>query len=272
MRNIIIILLLLTGTLATAQTSGEEAVFKECKDDKLPSDCTQQKLEMDISNLITYDISKDIEKTLQKKYFFISVFFVTDENGKVIPKETEVHCENLLFKNAIENYIKALPVFLPKTNNDTERRTLHTIYQTYMFDYVVKKYYPATKERLSLEKIYPKYVLGESLPLYPGCKCKKEDIEQMSNKCTFKKIAKFIKKNFVRPPSNGNPRAVKIYCSFVIKTDGTLTIKEIIGREEELNKEMERVFNKLPKFTPSKLKGFPISTSYTLPTTINFFK
>lgn len=246
------------------------AILQECHIADNPQECTQEKLEIDISNLITYDMTKNIEESLRDKYFSISVIFVTDENGKVIPQETEVHCDNLLFKSAIENYIKALPSFLPKNNNDTEKRTLHTVYQTYMFDYVIDKYYPASKERLALEKIYPKYVLGDTPPLYPGCKCKKEDKKTYSNECSIKKTKKFIMKNFIVPQSNGIPRAVKIYASYIVEKDGTITIKRIVGAEEELNKEMERVIMQFPKFTPGSLKGFPMRTSLNYPVTITF--
>ena len=261
--------ILLLQTTVTAQTF-KSAIFKECYDSQDPVNCTQEKLEIEISNLVTYDITKDIIQNIKEEYFSISVIFVTDKNGKITPEDTEIRCDNLLFKKAITDYINTLPQLYPKNNEDLEKRTLHTIYQTYKFDYVIKKYYPASKQRLDAEKIFPSYFMHDRPVLYPGCEFKKKEKE--NNSCTTKKIMKFITKNLIIPDLGNDSKVVNIITAITIEKDGTTTIKKIYGPEDILNKEMERVIKSFPIFTPAKMKGFPIASSYTFPVKITYHK
>ena len=261
--------ILLLYTPVIAQTF-ESAIFKECFDSPDPIICTTEKLEIDISNLVTYDITHDISKNIEKEYFSISFIFVTDYLGNVIPKDTEIHCDNLLLKEAITLYINTLPQLLPKSNGDKEKRTLHTIYQTYKFDYVIKKYYPISKKRLAVEKIQPKYFICDKPVLFPGCNYKKKD--QGINARTNKKIRQLINKNFIIPDLGNDSKIVEIRVTMTIEKDGTTTIRKIESPEEILNQEMERVIKLLPIFTPAKMRDFPVATTYTFPTKINYHK
>lgn len=262
--------LLAFSCLVVSAQNLDRAVFKECLSSPDPKLCTQQKFEEDINHLLTYDISEEIKKSLDKNYFSVSIIFVTDENGKIIPEITDIRCDYPSFKQAIEKYLNTLPALQPKNSSHEEKRTLHSLHYTFMMDYVIKKYASVDKIRLEVEKIHPKYFMGEFPPVYPGCKCKKKDREILTNKCSNKKVMKFITKNFKIPPTNENPRSVRIMTSYIVERDGTITIDKITSPEEELNKEMERIIKMLPKFEPGKMKGFPVRATYTLPVTVTF--
>ncbi len=264
-----LILFLLFSSFVHAQTLNK-AVFKECVENSDPLGCTEEKFENSINDLVTYAITDSIKKVLKERYFSVSVIFVTDENGAVISKDTDIRCEFPELKKAIENYINSLPLLSPKnTENSINKRFLHTLYYTFMFDYVIKKYYIISKERLSIEKIKPNYYTLDTPILFPGCRYKKKEKGVAISKRSQKKFLNFINENFNIPPSDGNPRKVKIYTNISIEKNGTVKVLDIICSDEVLSQEMRNVIAKLPKFEPATLKGFPIRATFYFPTTVN---
>lgn len=272
MRFTLFTLLLFLSINAKGQTL-DTAVFKDCLNTTSPTICTEEKFKDDISALMTYDIANQIKETLKENYFSVSIIFLTDETGKLTPEYTDVRCDFPGFKTAIENYINNLPVLTPKDSSYPDRRTLHTLYYTFMPDYVTKKFYLASEERLKAEKIAPQYFYADTPALYPKCNCKKTDREKLMNQCTKEKILKYINKNFNIPNTpEGNPRSVKIYISMQINKDGIVKVLRAISTEKELSDEAERVINSLPVMKPARIKGFPVTTVLTLPITITYHK
>lgn len=265
-----IIVFLLFSSFVHAQTFNK-AVFKECVENSTPLDCTEEKFENSINDLVTYAITDNIKKVLKERYFSVSVIFITDENGAVITKDTDIRCKFPELKKAIENYINSLPLLSPKnTENSIDKRSLHTLYYTFMFDYVIKKYYIISKERLSIEKIKPDYYTHDTPILFPGCRYKKKEKGVAISKRSQKKFIKFINENFNIPPADGNPRKVKVLTGISIEKDGTVKVLDVICSEEILSQEMRNVIAKLPKFEPATLKGFPIRAIFHFPTTITY--
>jgi len=61
----------------------------------------------------------------------------------------------------------------------------------------------------------------------------------------------------------------KVYVTFIVDSSGNVTKATIArGIDSALDKEALRVINSLPKWTPGKQRGKPVSVSYTVP--INF--
>jgi hypothetical protein len=115
MKKILVVLCLMASYIAMAQTVGEQAIFSECKNAQFPVRCTEDKITADITALLSGEIINEIEKSISRKYFTISVEFISDENGKIIPSETGIMCENnSTLKAGIENYLNNLPPFIPK--------------------------------------------------------------------------------------------------------------------------------------------------------------
>jgi protein TonB len=60
-----------------------------------------------------------------------------------------------------------------------------------------------------------------------------------------------------------------VYVTFIVDSSGNVTKATIArGIDSALDKEALRVINSLPKWTPGKQRGKPVSVSYTVP--INF--
>ena len=71
----------------------------------------------------------------------------------------------------------------------------------------------------------------------------------------------FVDKNFIAPKDNGEKIEGKVYLSFVIEKDGTLTdVKVMRDYGYGSGKEALRVLNKMPKWIPAQFKGKPVRT------------
>ncbi|MFY0482194.1 energy transducer TonB [Flavobacterium sp. PLA-1-15] len=77
---------------------------------------------------------------------------------------------------------------------------------------------------------------------------------------------KYVAKNF-KTPEMDNEKAIKVYVSFVIEKDGTMTdIRVPRNPGYGLDKEAIRVLKSLNiKWSPGMIKGKPVRTSYNLP-------
>lgn len=77
---------------------------------------------------------------------------------------------------------------------------------------------------------------------------------------------KYVAKNF-KTPEMDNEKAIKVYVSFVIEKDGTMTdIRVPRNPGYGLDKEAIRVLKSLKtKWSPGMIKGKPVRTAYNLP-------
>jgi periplasmic protein TonB len=80
----------------------------------------------------------------------------------------------------------------------------------------------------------------------------------------------YIAKN-IKYPATAQEMGIqgKVYVTFIVDSNGNVTKATIArGIDASLDKEALRVINTLPKWTPGKQRGKPVSVSYTVP--INF--
>lgn len=111
------------------------------------------------------------------------------------------------------------------------------------------------------------FAIIEDPPVYPGCKGTKEE----KKKCMQEMITKHVSKNYNTGLSRDlglTPGKKKVYVIFKIDKSGQITDARARGPHARLEKEALRVVNMLPKLTPGKQRGMPVSVSYTLPITL----
>ncbi|MEN8137376.1 MAG: energy transducer TonB [Bacteroidota bacterium] len=112
-----------------------------------------------------------------------------------------------------------------------------------------------------------KFYVVEDLPLFPGCEHIKDKKQQESS--FWKEISKHVRKHF-KYPEIAKEMGIegKVYVQFIIKKDGS--VDNIIiarGVDKSLDNESLRIVKKLPKLTPAKQRGKPVSVSFILPIT-----
>lgn len=265
-----VILSLLSFTAIAQSKKIGFAIFAECANAESFSDCNKAKFEKDITSLISKEITTDLAKSLDKNYFSISFAFISDEHGKVSPETIEIACDNKLLQEAIKRYILNLPPFIPKDSSYTERRTVHMRSLTFIYNASLKKYEPASKDKLLQEGINPNYVTFENEPVLKGCE--NESIEE-AKKCTRQKLTsdtnKNIRINSIPETFSGQ---IKLLGKFIVETDGSVTIDDIsctISDCKGLVESFKRVIKNFPAFIPGNYKGVNVRVAYNLPLTIN---
>jgi protein TonB len=64
----------------------------------------------------------------------------------------------------------------------------------------------------------------------------------------------------------------KVFITFIIEKDGSITVFEIRGPHPILEKEARRIMEKLPKIKPGTQKGKPVRMSMSIPLTFKLEK
>lgn len=107
------------------------------------------------------------------------------------------------------------------------------------------------------------FPLIESTPVFPGCENLFKDERDA---CFREKVLKHIQKN-LRYPENAleNDHHGKVNLQFLIEKDGTISIANLRGPYESLNKEASRVIKLLPKMKPGEQRNKPVKVSYIVP-------
>jgi protein TonB len=115
------------------------------------------------------------------------------------------------------------------------------------------------------EEVDVPFAIIEDAPLFPGCeRVKKSERKQ----CFQDNIQKHINKNF-RYPDVAQEMGVqgRVYVSFVIDKDGSITSIRTRGPDKNLEKEAARIIGKLPNMTPGKQRGRPVRVPFSIPIT-----
>lgn len=109
------------------------------------------------------------------------------------------------------------------------------------------------------------FTVVEQIPLYPGCEKIKVKAQQI--KCMTEKIHALFGKEFNTRISEqmGLSGIHRIYVVFKIDENGDVVEIRTRGPNKKLEAEAERVARLLPKMTPGKQRGKPVSVSYSLP-------
>lgn len=109
------------------------------------------------------------------------------------------------------------------------------------------------------------FAVVESVPVFPGCEDAVTNDEK--KQCFQAEIIRFVSRNFKFPEIARNMGVSgKVYVSFVIEKDGSISNVEIArGVEESVDNEAVRVVKSLPKVQPAKQRGKPVRMSFMLP-------
>ena len=110
------------------------------------------------------------------------------------------------------------------------------------------------------------FAIIEDVPLFPGCERVKKSERR---KCFQEKLDKHVLKNF-RYPEIAQEMGVqgRVFVTFVIDRDGTITGIRTRGPDKNLEKEAARIIGKLPNMTPGKERGRAVRVPFSYP--INF--
>lgn len=264
MKKILLLLLIATATILHAQRQpGEDAILPQCKSEANPNSCTHDKLTEDIIKFITPEITAAQIKD-SRKHFTLSLIFIVDGNGNVIPGETRALCEVEAVKDAALAYIASLPVFIPKSARQKERRDLFFYNPTFVLDDNGKAYHMAKPDELREKNITPQMLDIDQYPTYPGC----EGINDKDHACINQKLREHLVKKY-RTPRSFKTGQVKMLVTFMVDENGEISIMKIQGGPDDFQEEVRRVFGKMPEIEPANISGIPFRTSFNLPITVN---
>ena len=114
----------------------------------------------------------------------------------------------------------------------------------------------ATKEVL--------FNLVEEIPMFNSCK---KDTKEENIKCFKEKINTHFSKNFSTYDFIDESINDKIFIQFSIDIYGKVINPKIKSKKHNklLNKELLRILDKLPNFSPGKIQGFPVIVTYSFP-------
>lgn len=103
----------------------------------------------------------------------------------------------------------------------------------------------------------------EDVPVFPGC-----ESESDKRACFNRMIQKHISKNF-RYPEIAQEMGIqgRVNVMFVIQKDGSIGGVRMRGPDKNLEKEAERIIDKLPKMTPGKQRGRAVRVPFSIPIT-----
>ncbi|WP_299115792.1 energy transducer TonB [uncultured Winogradskyella sp.] len=107
----------------------------------------------------------------------------------------------------------------------------------------------------------------EKVPVYPGCE--KYNTNDERKKCMSKKISKLVNRKFNLGIAEqyGITGKRRIDTQFTIDKNGNVIDIKIRAPHPALQKEAERVINKIPHMKPGYQRNTPVGVIYTLPIT-----
>jgi protein TonB len=113
------------------------------------------------------------------------------------------------------------------------------------------------------------FIRIEKAPIYPGCE--KYSTNDERKNCMSKKITKLVNKKFNTGLAEeyGLSGKQKISTQFTIDKNGVVTDVQVRGPHPALEKEANRLINKIPKMEPGYQRDRAVGVIYTLP--ITFF-
>ena len=109
------------------------------------------------------------------------------------------------------------------------------------------------------------FAIIEDIPIFPGC-------EKVSKKkqrdCFQEKINKHIRNNF-RYPEIAQEMGIqgRVYVSLIIGKDGKVIMVKPRGPDKNLEKEAQRIIERLPQMIPGKQRGKAVRVPYSIPIT-----
>ena len=121
---------------------------------------------------------------------------------------------------------------------------------------------PSPVETEDGEKIYK---IVESQALFPGC----DDIsdKEKREKCAQQKMLEYIYSNIKYPESDKNQGIEgMVVAQFVVEKDGSISSSKILKSiSSDMDKEVKKVIDSMPNWTPAIHKGEAVRMQYLLP-------
>lgn len=113
------------------------------------------------------------------------------------------------------------------------------------------------------EEVKVNWITIEEVPIFPGC----ENAEDKRS-CFQEKMNKHIGKVFEYPDiAQEMGIEGRVFTQFTIEKDGTIGEILLRGPDKSLEKEAERIIEKLPKMTPGKQRDQNVKVSFSIPIT-----
>ena len=109
------------------------------------------------------------------------------------------------------------------------------------------------------------FTIVEQVPIYPGCE---EGDNTAKKKCFVERAKKHVTANFNANLPNQiglSPGKKRLIALFRVDREGNIIDLRARAPHPRLVKEMIRVFKLLPKMTPGRQRGKPVSVMYTFP-------
>ncbi len=109
------------------------------------------------------------------------------------------------------------------------------------------------------------FIRIEKVPVYPGCE--KFNTNDERKKCMSEKITKLVSRKFNGDiaSENGLSGVQRIYAQFTIDKAGNVVNVKARAPHPALEKEAQRVINKIPNMQPGLQRNTPVGVIYTLP-------
>lgn len=258
----IIILVCLLAQITYAQEPATSTAKGE------PMKYTRAMLNADVVTLIDDEVLKSLPGA-STPYFSVSAIFITDGSGVVIKEYTQIKTHSEVLNKRIEDYINSLPAYTKGNTSDNEikdKSEAHFINFTMLRDFNTQKFYVAENGELRQRNIKPVYVNPDEASLFPDCE-RTGNYEQ-DFKCTERKIYECIMKNFAMPQTKFKGQII-LTVEFNLDTEGEIHIQEITGGPGPFQRAVRKAINRIPKLTPTYVKGIPVSLGFNLPITIN---
>lgn len=193
-----------------------------------------------------------------QKLFLLALFFVMGttlfscqyKNGK---KQT---IENVILKDSVTIFDKELRFIKPDTNNTIKVEILETIGEVAIIDGLI--------ELEETEDI----VMGVIIEEPPRFKESKKLSKSEAKKDFDERMKLFVKSNFNENLTNSlglKEGIYKIYIQFTIDSLGNTVAVKVRAPHPKLEKEVNKIFKKLPLFIPGKQRNKNVKTLYNLP-------
>jgi len=237
-------------------------IVQGCEEAEYRSKCGIDKLDHAVFEALK---TKDVEKIIghtQKDTIFIKTVLSFDADKKLLIEDSSLkfhESESESFGVSLSFSLNDLPFALSSTSSnqkviissslfikiDRNNKTLIPLY-----DYKAKR---------------QSFSVPDKFAIYLGCE--DETTFATQRKCFGTSISKHVSDNFdftivEKLEIEGS---VKMYVSFTIMEDGSLTKVNVRAPHPMLVREVERIIKMLPEIQPASSKGTPVSIPYTLP-------
>lgn len=117
------------------------------------------------------------------------------------------------------------------------------------------------------EEIIVPFAVIENVPIFPGCEDAANNEERKA--CFQRMVQEHVRKQFQYPPAALELGITgRVFVQFYINSKGEIDAIRTRGPDKLLEKEATRIVASLPKMTPGKQRGKPVSVPYSIP--INF--